>query len=66
MAGFKANGVTISTEHFPDRKKPMLCVRFDNANVIYPVASFSSEENSEFFVNAFKKMFEYKEISNET
>lgn len=50
------NGITIGVYHFSDRKRPMLGVC--EGNVITAVASFSSEENAEFYDEAMRKFLD--------
>ena len=54
--GFTMHGVTITVQHFPDRKKPMLCLSRKGKNSCVAVASFSSEENAECFIGV---MYEF-------
>ena len=53
--GLKRNGVTVSVEHMPYRKKPCLAVQIDNT--VYKVASFNSEETADWFLEIMDEMF---------
>lgn len=55
--GISLNGIEVTVEHFPYRKKPVLAVRVLDKNAIYKVASFNSEETADWFLTQMAKMF---------
>ena len=58
MIGIEARGIRISVQHFPDRKRPSLCVEyFSKPAEIYVVGSFNSEEGAARFGAAIEDMF---------
>ena len=52
----KGNGIELSVQHFPDRKRPCLCVEHVNYGGIIVLGSFNSEENAELFMDSIAKM----------
>lgn len=53
--GVSLNGITVTVEHFPQRKKPVLAVQIGNAS--YKVASFNSEETADWFLTQMQTFF---------
>jgi hypothetical protein len=43
------NGVEVGAMHFPDRKKPMLCIK--NEELICAYGSFTSDEHARYFMH---------------
>ena len=62
MDSVLSNGTTkIGVYHFPDRKKPCLCVAEGSSIVI--CGSFNSEQNAEFFMHKLCAMFGIEECA---
>lgn len=57
VCGLRRNGIAITVQHIPDRKRPLLCIEYDDIPELHVVASFNREENAQAFVDAFLKMF---------
>ena len=55
--GLTHNGIMVAVEHFPDRKKPVLCVYRVKENWGYKVASFNSEETADWFLELMEEMW---------
>ena len=55
--GLSRNGITVSVEHFPYRKKPALAVYIEKENRAYKVASFNSEETADWFLELMEEMW---------
>lgn len=61
--GIELNGIAVTVEHFPYRKKPVLAVTEGNAT--YKVASFNSEETADWFLTMMERMFN-KDLGGKT
>lgn len=57
VCGLRRNGIAITVQHIPDRKRPSLCIEYDDIPGFHVVASFNCERNAQAFVDAFLKMF---------
>lgn len=69
--GMNRNGITISVESWkPWKKLPVLAVRVDGENIVYKVASFTSEETAKWFCEIFEEfadgLFIEQEIINDS
>lgn len=58
FCGVRSNGIAITVQHIPNRKRPSLCIEYDDIPEVHVVASFNCEENAQAFVDAFLKMFD--------
>lgn len=58
FCGYKKNGISITVQHMPDRKKPCLAIQIEGENAIYKVASFNSEETAHWFLEMFEEFIE--------
>ncbi len=58
MIGLKHNGVIISIQRWSTHKRPVLCVQMDGENTIYKVASFNSNETTDWFEEVLLKFFD--------
>ena len=54
--GVEHNGITVTVEHLPDRKKPYLTIQEKGA--LYGVAQFTNEDMADFFLTKMKKFFD--------
>ena len=58
MKGIKRNGVIVTVQHMlPLRKKPCLCIQFEDENCVYKVASFNSEDTANWFCEIMDEFF---------
>ena len=55
MVTLEKKGIKIAITHLPSRKKPCLAVQIGNC--ITKVASFNSEETSDWFIEILEEMF---------
>lgn len=55
---YKKNGISITVQHMPDRKKPCLAIQIEGENTIYKVASFNSEKTARWFLEMFEEFVE--------
>lgn len=55
IVSIEKDGMKICILHMPERKKPCLAVQIDNC--IYKVASFNSEETTDWFIEILEEMF---------
>lgn len=62
--GIELNGYEVIVEHIGQRKKPCLMVKPKGENCYYKVASFNSEETTDWFLTQMKRMF--TEVRNDT
>lgn len=53
--GVESNGIAVTVEHFPERKKPVLAIQI--GNTLCKVASFNSEETADWFLTQMQKFF---------
>lgn len=58
MLSYERNGIEIGVYQIPDRKKPVLGIKKNSENILYAVASFSSEENAELYEEAMKQFLD--------
>jgi hypothetical protein len=58
FCGYKKNGISITVQHMPDRKKPCLAIQIEGDNAMYKVASFNSEETARWFLEIFEEFME--------
>lgn len=58
FCGYKKNGISITVQHMPDRKKPCLAIQIESENTMYKVASFNSEETARWFLEKFEEFME--------
>lgn len=56
--GVKRNGVIITVQKWVGRKHPVVAVRFENENRVYKVASFSSVETANWFIEVMEEFFD--------
>ena len=52
-------GVQFGVMHFPNKKKP--CLYIQHGYIIHPVASFSSEEEADYFIKEIEKVLKKDE-----
>lgn len=50
------NGIELSVQHFPDRKKPKLCVEHIGYSGLHVIATFNGEVSAAEFLKAVCKM----------
>ena len=55
--GISRNGIGVYVQKWESHKLPVLCVKVENDNCLYKVASFNSVETAEWFTEVMEEFF---------